>query len=55
MRHIKNTLFLMSEPDKKDKGLRKDVTYLHKVFGEAIPLWLVYKVLQVYRRTRRYV
>lgn len=45
MKYIKNTLFLLSEPDKKDKGLRKDVAYLYKVFGAAVPFWLFYKVL----------
>jgi hypothetical protein len=40
------------EEDKKDKGLRKDINYLVKMFGEKIPKWLVTNVLKVRRGSR---
>lgn len=40
------------EEDKKDKGLRKDITYLTKLFKDKLPKWLVDNVLKVRRGSR---
>jgi len=43
------------EEDKTDKHLRKDITYLCKLFGQdSLPEWLVNKILKIRRNDRNF-
>ncbi len=43
---------VFTNEDKGNKGLRKDLNYLTKLFGKNLPEWLVYNVLRIRRNER---
>jgi hypothetical protein len=47
---MKITEITFTEKDKKNKGMRKDLNYLSKVFKGDLPKWLVDKVMTIRRK-----